>query len=238
MSYWESERGGGRGCGSDRAVFFPVISHFSNISWKGEVSVWPANSVLNPSDKIIINHCLIWLYVIHYPFSNEENSAWWQKIETEVINSSQVGVFTGKYLVCFNSKAKKLFLVSCCSTDWTLLLLFLVKKKKLLVAFSLTSQKPPIQWKESCRKACMVGSKRPNQRERTTWLPQRSTYPKSESVAVWAAALGPKTWTKIHFIGFTNPLMWSHCRRTWMETLNQKKAHRPGLTCDVAPPNR
>lgn len=62
---------------------------------------------------------------------------------------------------------------------------------------------------ESWRKACMLGSKRPNQKEGTTWLPQSSTYPKSESVAVWTAGLLyqtqntlPKT-HKSHFTIFT-----------------------------------
>lgn len=44
----------------------------------------------------------------------------------------------------------------------------------------MTSDKPPIQWRESWREACKLGSKTPKQREGTTWFPQSSTYPKSE----------------------------------------------------------
>lgn len=93
-----------------------------------------------------------------------------------------------------------------------LLLHFLVKKN--IGSFSLTSHKPPVQRRASWRKACMLGSKRPNQREGTTRLPQSSTYLRSESVWTRLGAPGPKKLPKTHkshFIVVTTSWTWSHC---------------------------
>ena len=113
--------------------------------------------------------------------------------ETEVINRSQVGVFTGKYLLYFyyfNKNQKPRFgscwtpalLTKCC---YSISLL-----KKLLVPFffiDITKTTHTVSGGRAGVKACMLGSKRENQREGTTWLPQSSTYPKSGSV--WTGLL-------------------------------------------------
>lgn len=65
----------------------------------------------------------------------------------------------------------KSFFVFLVASQWsfcepTVAILFPCKKKSW--SFSLTSQKPHVHWRQSWREACMLGSKRPDQREETT----------------------------------------------------------------------
>lgn len=132
-----------------------------------------------------------------------------RSFEIEVINSSQIEVCTGKYLLYFynvNNNQKPLF-GSYLTLSLSRKCCYSISLLKNYWSFFYWHHKKTTR----TRKACMLGSKRPKQREGTTWLPQSSTYPKSKSD--WTGLEHqtlPKT-HKTHFMVFTNSPLWSCC---------------------------
>ncbi len=177
---------------------------------------------MEPFRQTIMNHCLdlsLPFVILIILSTMKKTLPDDRSCETEVINSSQIRVFTGKYLLRFYSfnNTKNLSLVPIWLRVYPPNVATLFPCKKLLVAFSLTSRKPPVQWRERWRKACMLGSKGAKPKRGDHMAPTKQHLSKiwiSHSLD-WSTK-NPKTLPKTHkshFIVFTNSWMWSHYSR-------------------------